>query len=367
MSHVVIVGCGVVGATVAYELSRNNDYQITVVDKQSPGQASTGAALGVLMGIISHKLKGRAWRLRETSVKSYQGLIPELEIIIGRKIPYNRKGILSLCLEGEDMGKWQKLQEIRHSQGWKLEIWDNQKLTENCPQVNQKGIIGGIYSPQDRQIDPVALTQALVEAGQHKGINYRFNVNVTGVNHHQNTQLKLETTDGEISADWVVVAAGLGSSEITAQLNQMVDIRPVLGQALHLDLGHCLGKAEFQPALTGNDVHIVPVDNCTNPITQYWVGATVEFPQDRREISADQQLLDDVLQQAIAFCPELSQAQIIRTWSGLRPRPEGRPAPIIERLNGYDNVLLATGHYRNGVLLAPATAEAIREMINSSD
>ncbi len=72
------------------------------------------------------------------------------------------------------------------------------------------------------------------------------------------------------------------------------------------------------------------------------------------------------MQQAIALCPALAEASIVRTWSGLRPRPEGRPAPIIDRLPGFSNVLLATGHYRNGVLLAPATAQMIRQMILSS-
>ncbi|MEM7554302.1 MAG: FAD-dependent oxidoreductase [Cyanobacteria bacterium P01_A01_bin.84] len=363
MSHVVIVGCGVIGATVAYELSRNRDLKITVLDKQLPAQASTGAALGVLMGVISHKVKGKAWQLREKSIKSYKGLIPELEVIIGEKIPYNRKGILSLCFHGEDIEKWRKLRETRHSQGWELEIWDYEKLKENCPQVSNQGISGAIYSPHDKQVDPTALTLGLVKAGRSKGVNYQFDVNVTGLNYDSKDPLKVETTAGDISADWLVVAAGLGSSQLTKGLNQMVDIRPVLGQALHLDLGRCLGKADFQPVITGHDVHIVPVDECISPITQYWVGATVEFTQNGEKISPNKQLLDEVLQQAIAFCPELAEAKIIRTWSGSRPRPEGRPAPIIEKLSGYNNVLLATGHYRNGVLLAPATAEAIREMI----
>ena len=73
--------------------------------------------------------------------------------------------------------------------------------------------------------------------------------------------------------------------------------------------------------------------------------------------------LEVVMKQAIAFCPALAEATIIKTWSGLRPRPEGRPAPIIGHLQGFSNVLLATGHYRNGVLLAPATAQAIRQII----
>jgi glycine/D-amino acid oxidase-like deaminating enzyme len=112
--------------------------------------------------------------------------------------------------------------------------------------------------------------------------------------------------------------------------------------------------------ITGNDVHIVPIGE-----QEYWVGATVEFPDATGNVVAQPTLLEQVRQEAMAFCPALAQATILRTWSGHRPRPEGRPAPIIGQLPGYNNVVLATGHYRNGVLLAPATALAIRDLIVS--
>ncbi|MCY7272444.1 MAG: FAD-dependent oxidoreductase, partial [Phormidesmis sp. CAN_BIN44] len=128
------------------------------------------------------------------------------------------------------------------------------------------------------------------------------------------------------------------------------------GQAIHLRLDQPLGTD--QPVITGNDVHLVPLGNC-----DYWVGATVEFPSDVGELAPDAASFEAVMRQAIAFCPDLAHAETIRTWYGLRPRPQGRPAPIIERLSGYQNILLATGHYRNGVLLAPATAEKVRRAI----
>ncbi|MDZ7960006.1 MAG: FAD-dependent oxidoreductase [Aulosira sp. DedQUE10] len=358
MSHVVIIGCGVVGAAIAYELSQVKGLNITVLDSKPPAQASTGAALGVLMGVISQKIKGKAWQIRQTSIQRYETLIPELEAITGRKIPFNRQGILSLCLEEENLADREKLLEIRHSQGWQLEIWDKAKLQNLCPQIDNEKIIGAVYSPQDRQLDPTALTLALVEAAQHNGVTCKFGVTVLSAQSSPQFCHQLETTAGTITADWFVVAAGLGSTPLTAQLNQKIDIRPVLGQALQVSLGHPLGNPAFQPAITGNDVHIVPV-GCGD----YWIGATVEFPSNGNEIPPNQELLESVRQQAIAFCPELATATIIRTWSGLRPRPEGRPAPVIGKLPGFSNVLLATGHYRNGVLLAPATAYAIREMI----
>ncbi|OCQ90488.1 FAD-dependent oxidoreductase [Nostoc sp. MBR 210] len=353
MSHVIIIGCGVIGAAIAYELSQVTGLQITVIDQKQPAQASTGAALGVLMGAISQKIKGKAWRLRQTSIERYETLIPELEALTGRKIPFNRQGILHLSWEEENFENWEKLVKIRSSQGWNLEIWDRAKLKSMCPQVHNDKITGAVYSPQDRQLDPTALTLALVAAAQQKGVTCQFGVNVVNI-----SPTSVETTAGKINADWVIVAAGLGSTLLTAQLNQKVDIRPVLGQALQVHLANPIGNPEFQPMITCNDVHIVPVGG-----GDYWIGATVEFPTDGDEIPPNHELLEDVKQQAIAFCPELAIATITRTWSGLRPRPEGRPAPIIEKLPGFNNILLATGHYRNGVLLAPATASAIREMI----
>jgi glycine oxidase len=375
--NIVIIGCGVVGAAIAYELSLVKGLNITVFDQKAPAQASTGAALGVLMGVISQKVKGNAWQIRQNSIRRYETLIPELEAATGRKIPCNRQGIVMLLSEDsehplesgvEPLSEWEQLREIRQSQGWKLEVWEVEQLQKFCPQINHPKIIGAVYSPQDRQLNPTALTLALVDAAQRNGVKFQFDVTVEGMeNPHTPKGLgtdqkctSINTSAGKVSADWFIVSAGLGSKQITKQFHQMVNIRPVLGQALFLSLGRLLGNADFQPVITGNDVHIVPVGS-----GDYWVGATVEFPDDTDHIPANPDLLEAVRQQAIAFAPDLASAKILRTWSGLRPRPEGRPAPVIGKLSGYSNVLLATGHYRNGVLLAPATASAIREMIVS--
>ena len=370
MSHVVIIGCGVVGAAIAYELSKIAGLTVTVIDKQFPAQGATGSALGVLMGVISHKIKGRAWQMRQASIQRYETLIPELEALTGRKIPFNRQGILMLCSEGEDLADWEKLIEIRASRGWQLEIWDAAKVLSLCPQLNCDR---AIYSPQDRQVEPVALTLAMVDAAKRNGVTFHFGVAVeeyhlssVSTNSIGVTSKLPRLQDG----DWLVMAAGLGSlpalkgilppltSNLTLNSKIPLSLIPVLGQALHLRLEQPLGRPDFQPVITSDDVHIVPVGG-----GDYWVGATVEFPSMGDEFMSAPEKLEVVRQQAIAFCPALAAAAIVKTWSGLRPRPDGLPAPLIGHLQGFSNVLLATGHYRNGVLLAPATAEAIRQII----
>ena len=363
--QVMVVGCGVVGAAIAYELSQMMgqipNLTVTVVDRGQPAQACTGAALGVLMGAISTKAKGNHLRMRLASIQRYNDWIPELERMTGRRIPFNRQGILRLCFAGEDLAGWRSLAKIRQAQGWTLEVWDPCQLVDSYPYLNlepvlesaTKPMIGAVYSPQDRQVDPTALTLALVEAAQQNGVTFQFNTPVTA----------------PFVADWVVIAAGLGSTSLTKALQQPVELRPVLGQAMQVHLDPPLGNAA-QPVITGHDVHIVPLEG-----GDYWIGATVEFPQagagewgttgTPQPLVPNPNLLEQVRQQAIAICPDLAHATLQRTWYGLRPRPEGRPAPIIERLSGDRNVILATGHYRNGVLLAPATAQKVAEIIKA--
>ncbi|NES69090.1 MAG: FAD-binding oxidoreductase [Okeania sp. SIO2D1] len=387
MTHIVIIGCGIIGASIAYQLSKIEGLKITVLDKQAPAQASTGAALGVLMGVISQKVKGRPWKMRRMSVQSYHNLIPELEAKINRPISHNRDGILWLCLPGDNLDRWKRLVDIRQADGLPLEMWDIAQLRDRSPQIETSEVTAAIYSPQDLQINPVELTLALVEAAQQNGVNFHFGVTVAEYNtialpnnEYRCQQIRTKSLDPTKKApvlgdvNWLVVAAGLGSLPCLegikdgklrslqlkrkSNLDQKFTIVPVLGQALHLQGRSLLGNLDFQPVITGDDVHIVPVGE-----NEYWVGATVEFPDDVGEVVADSSLLDRVMERAISFCPSLADATVLRKWSGLRPRPEGQAAPAVGYLEGFQNVLLATGHYRNGVLLAPATAEAVEKMI----
>ena len=361
MTKIIIIGCGIVGATIAYELSLIPQLDITVIEHKTPASGATGAALGILMGVISGKKKGRAWKYRDYSLQRYESLIPEIEAKTGIKIPVNRQGIVKILFNGDNLGKWHQLQQNRQSHGWQLEIWDREYLNVKCPQIEDERIIAAVYSPQDRQINPQILTEALVKAATDNGVEFKFGVTVNQLLSANKTEYcqGIITSKGNFDADWLIIAAGLGSSPLTASVPQKLDLRPVLGQAIRLKVKSRLGQAEFQPVITGNDIHLVPLGN-----QEYWLGATVEFPDEMGNVIAEKELLAQMREDAIAFCPALQDAIIMKTWSGKRPRPQGQAAPVIGKLAGYNNVLLATGHYRNGILLAPATAQEIIDLIN---
>ena len=358
MKRVLIIGGGIVGATIAYELSLDRRFEITLLDRSTPNEASTGAALGILMGIISQKTKGRAWRLREASLRRYPHLIAAISEQTGETIP-QVQGLINLCFSEAEMETWQQLATVRHSQGWELELWDTAQLKTALPALNISDLVGAVYSPQDFQVNPQVLTQTLIKASEQNGVNIQRGVEATEVSVTSNENYQqchtVHSNEGDWETDYLIVAAGLGSFPLTRQLQQPLTLRPVLGQAMRVRLNTDLNQNQLQRVITGDDVHVIPLGN-----QEYWVGATVEFPDQPVETP-----LDTVWEKARRFYPPLADAEILETWSGKRPRPEGQGAPVIEYLKGYDNVILATGHYRNGVLLAPATAAQVKQLISA--
>lgn len=381
-SKIVIVGCGIVGAMLAYELSirfSTAEANIQVLDQHSPAQGSTGAALGVLMGIISHKVKGRTWRLRETSIRRYTTLIKELAQQ-GQLVPFNDQGIVSLCFDEKELPRWKTLKQKREDQGWPLEIWTADELQRRCPHIDvgavgsdaESQVKAAVYSPADGQVSPTVLTKALVKAAQAQGVTFSDETDVTQMDMQAHRCMGVQTAQqGYVAADWVVLCAGLGSAAIahtvsTPSESQPLELMPVLGQAMEIQLPTVLGDSAFQPVINGNDIHLVPLQE-----GRYWLGATVEFPtaamiENEEVLKAEADGLMNLRRGAQRFCGALAQAKVIRTWSGLRPRPVGQAAPVIQPLGNCENVTLATGHYRNGVLLAPATAQQVCELLKAN-
>ena len=379
---IVIVGCGVVGAMVAYELSHQFSADIRVLDRQPPAQGSTGAALGVLMGAISGKVKGRTWRLREASIRRYKFLIAEL-LAQGYTVPFNQDGIISLCFDQSELPRWETLRQKRLTQGWPLEIWSPEELQARCPQVNLSdtasiarenySVKAAIYSPADGQVHPTKLTHALISAAEDRGVAFCYDAEVTKLKMSGQHCFGVQTSQGDFEADWVILSAGLGSAGLSElsdiEGHEPLELMPVLGQAMEIQLPEVLGKEDFQPVINGDDIHLVPLGE-----GRYWIGATVEFPDclgsevDPRWLSAVEAGLEadrlvNLRRGAEGFVGAIAQAKVIKTWSGLRPRPVGQPAPVIKPLGNLENVTLATGHYRNGVLLAPATAQQICSLL----
>ena len=181
----------------------------------------------------------------------------------------------------------------------------------------------------------------------------RLQASVTAVDRHGSGPWQLRLSDGsELSCNWVLIAAGLGSSGLLKSLGHPLPMEPVLGQALELQLGN--EPTAWNGCLIWKGINLVP-----RPNRRLWLGATVE-PGDAASAPALAEL-----QSLEGTAPTwLQQAQVLRQWQGLRARPSGQPAPVLEQ--PQPRLLVVSGHYRNGILLAPACAEWAAKQVKGS-
>jgi glycine/D-amino acid oxidase-like deaminating enzyme len=265
---VLVIGCGVVGCAIAYELSAAG-LSVVGIDAGDPAAGSTGAALGVLVGISSRQAGGETVQLRLKSLELFDPLIARLEEDLGRSLPVNRRGILKLLRE-EEVEAWQETLAARRQAGYRLDLLSPAEVGSLQPGL-RSDLAGAIYSPQDRQVQPKLLTQALLEAAQRKGSRFFFHQPVQKIQRSSDPPFRLQTVYTPaltLSAGHVILAAGLGSSPLAKELGLQVPLQAVKGQALRVKApGIPLG-----PVVTDADLHLVPLGDGS-----LWVGATVEF------------------------------------------------------------------------------------------
>jgi|JFJP01.1.fsa_nt_gi glycine/D-amino acid oxidase-like deaminating enzyme len=350
MKNITIIGCGVIGAMLAYELSKcriTDGLEVTVMEaKSDPAMVATGASLGVLMAVCSAKARGTLVRLRLASLSKYDRLISELTEQTNQDILYNRNGLLNLYRSPNAETTARSLIEIRRKQGFELQWLEHQKIIERFSQWQAEG---GLFSPCDRAVHPPQLVKALVSAATENGVKFLWNRPVKNLE--------------DISSDRLVITSGLGSNPLVATFlkNQTQDLlQPVGGQAVRVKVPNLNLKAIVHAENEdGSDINIVPLGD-----DQYWLGATLEFEYAPLPRQANVTLL---LEQAIAWCPTFARAEVLETWAGDRPRPDGFQSPILGFVPNHPHMLIATGHYRNGVMMAPVTAQITKDLLLTGD
>jgi len=354
-----VIGAGVVGLAVAWLLSRRGHPVLLIDPAASPStsnlRSGSGAALGLLMAQVYRRSSGRGWRLRQQSLALWQQWRQELDQR-GHAIPF-RPGLLQLASSADELEAQRRLVEQRQRLGLPLRWLGPEALAALRPQL-PPAALGGVLSPNDGQLDPLAAMAALRADATAAGME-TWPVAVEQISRGDGPERRwrVHGADGGCRpCRWLVVCAGLGSAGLVEGLGHGRPLGPVLGQALELQLPHGLdaegdGPERWPGSLSWGGINLVP-----RPGGRLWLGATLE-PGEVADPAQGAQL-----QLLGGQAPEwLRQATVLERWQGLRARPLGRPAPLLEALE--PGLLLASGHHRNGVLLAPASAEWAAEQI----
>ena len=269
-----MIGAGVVGLSVAWQLLQQG-HEVALIDPDlEAGQADgtgSSAALGLLMAQIYRRSSGRGWRLRQQSLALWQQWRSTLAER-GHAIPF-RPGLLQLAASTETLQAQQRLVEQRQKQGLPLRLLERQELEALQPALPD-GVLGGVLSAADGQLDPIAAMQALLEDSQRLGLRcWRTGAQRLERLSSSEARWRVQGADGSsLSCQWLVLSAGLGSPALLEPLGHARAQSPVLGQALELELPPGCPSAEQWPgSLSWDGVNLVP-----RPQRRLWLGATVE-------------------------------------------------------------------------------------------
>jgi glycine/D-amino acid oxidase-like deaminating enzyme len=359
---VLVVGGGLVGLAMAWELL-NQGLAVELIDPGLDQARASGndqpsgslAALGVLMAQVFHRSSGRGWRLRQQSHRLWQQWLSTLQ---ARGHRLNRRdGLLLLAATPEEQDHQQRLLVQRQRQGIRLLSRHRSWLRQLYPAL-PAAALGGLHSPDDGQLDPRTVLQALWSEARAAGLRTCLDA-VTALE-RRGSDWQAHCRSGQCyGASWLVVSAGIGTAELLTGLGHQLPLEPVLGQALELELAETppweQGEHPWPGAVVWRGINLVPRPDLPGG-RRFWLGATLE-PGDQPSATA----LAHLRNWGSAELPWLERAQVVRQWQGLRCRPVGRPAPVLEQLE--PGLLVVSGHYRNGVLLAPASAAWVRDQI----
>ncbi len=332
ISDVLILGGGIIGLAIAVELQQQG-VAVTIVSRHFPEAASHAAA-----GMLAPQAEELTGAMLELGLKS-RSLYPEwsrkLEHLSGMDVGYIPCGIFA--------PRYHQPQD-RTSAG--NSIWlDRAQLDVRQPGLGEK-VVGAWWHPEDGQVNNRQLTRALLQAAQTLGVQIKEGVAAIALQQTNNHIQAVQTSIGCLQAEHYILAAGSWSAQFAP-----IPVFPVKGQMLSLQMPRpeCLQRVLF-----GEGTYLVP-----RPDGTLIVGATSEHVQWRPQNTATgiQTLLDN----AVRLLPELQDWDIKEFWWGYRPAtPDEMP---ILGASPWDNLTFATGHYRNGILLAPLTAKLIGDRL----
>jgi glycine oxidase len=350
--HVVIIGAGVIGLGIAWRLAQRAT--VTVFDRGKAGAGASHAAAGMLAACCEAEPGEETLvMLGRESQKRWPAFAEELEQASGIDVELRREGTLVLALTADDQATIAHHLEFQRRLDLPLEWLSAAATRAREPRLAGK-IAGALFSPQDHQVDNRKLAQALRIAAERAGVNIHEHqpVKELAVRGGQARGVVLE--DGtSVAADIVVLAAGAWSRKIDGlPPDRRPPVRPIKGQMLALRMDPA------DPLLThvlwAPGAYLVPRRD-----GRLIVGATVEEKGFDTTVTAGGLLA--LLEAAWRAIPAVEELPVDEIWVGHRPGSRD-DAPILGP-GPLDGLFYATGHHRNGILLAPVTADAVARLI----
>ena len=351
---IVIVGGGVIGLTIARALALRGVRDVCLVERGNLGTEASWAAAGMLLPQVEADAADEFFNLACQSRDLYQAFAAALREETGIDVELDTTGTLYLALTDHDYEEIEKRYEWQTRAGLSVELLNAAEARE-CEPCISESTRGVLRFPRDIQVENRRLLSALANSVKKLGVTIATQTTVESLILEGNRVRGVQTFRGAISCSTAVIAAGTWSSFIkTAPQSPIPAIEPVRGQMV------CL---EAKPQLTRHVIYsqrgyIVPRQD-----GRLLAGSTSEHAGFAKCVTAGG--IATILRNALEISPAIADLPVVDTWAGLRPRAAGG-LPVLGACGEIDGLFCATGHYRNGILLAPLTGELISKAIISS-
>lgn len=348
MKHILIIGAGVMGCACAHRLLEAG-FKVTLLERSLPGAESSSAAAGILGAQSEVSSAGPFFELCLASRKLFPDYIRELESLSGIDIGYETSGVLEVALDPTEGRLAVGRVEWMLDRGLRVEVLDREEALRLEPALTAT-MVGANYYPDDHQVNPDRLSRALASATNRLGGQFQSGVQVLGLVVEGNRVLGVETETGRLLADAVLVAGGAWSTRLQGLPKTRTLLKPVAGQIVQVETR----PPFFRHIVYGFKGYIVPRAD-----GRVVLGSTLEDRGFDKAVTC--QGLHQITGMAMALVPGLQQARLVHTWSGLRPASSDN-LPLLGA-GPLEGLFFATGHYRNGILLTPITAQILCDLL----
>ena len=348
MAEVAVVGAGLIGLGIAYELAKR-DLGVTVLDRDEPARAASWAGAGMLAPFSEELPDDEMLVLCRDSLARYPAFVEDLRERSGVDVRLRIDGTLHVALDDARLVELAFHAETYRANGGDVSVLSRNESLAREPML-AKNLAGAVFVANEAQVDNRRLGRALLGACEALGVRFE-RVAEIAIECDARRVRGLRTERGFMPAGTVVNAAGAWAGLLDGVPEDLrVPVRPVAGEMLAIAIPRNAVRAQVW---LGHR-YLVPRDD-----GRLLVGATVEDRGfDARVTAAG---MRDLLDAALAVAPALAEFAVVETWAGLRPgSPDGRPFLGATALEGY---VVAAGHFRNGILLAPITASLIADLI----
>ena len=345
----VIAGGGVIGASIALELAEAG-MKVGVYDAREPGREASWASAGIISPAPESREMIPFVPMRAASAALYPDFIRKVEELAGMNAGYRRDGALEAIFAGVNEEELNAVIALQHEVGLKAEMVSAEDARRMEPALAEE-MKAAIFRPDEASVDNRALTEAVLTAAHRKGVRISAGNRVRALWKEGKRCKGLMLEKGQAEAKWTIVAAGCYSAQIEG-VAPYAPVFPAKGQMIAL---RC-DAVEIKRVLWLENTYLVPRND-----GRIIAGSTIERGVFDHDVTAGG--MRQILNEAIKLASGLEKARIEETWAGLRPDSPDH-LPIIGPTD-TEGLLIATGHFRSGILLAPITARLIREWVST--